>query len=168
MLFACLFCVLVREGGAPSHTHEHTNTHQKIVTKGPQRLNPGEGVSMPPEVIAVHGITWADLEGAPRFADVAHEWRDWLAGCDLLGYHIKRYDLPLLRCVWVVCLLCLFEGGGCNILQGLIRDLNHHAHTTAQTTKPHHTAPAPSSSARASTTSRHSRRCSARRRRRRR
>jgi DNA polymerase-3 subunit epsilon len=59
-----------------------------------RRLNPG--VSIPPEATAVHGITDADVADAPRFADVADEVVALLEGCDLCGFNLKRFDLPLL------------------------------------------------------------------------
>jgi DNA polymerase-3 subunit epsilon len=58
------------------------------------RLNPG--IPIPPEVTAVHGISDADVAGAPRFADVAPGLLAFLDGCDFCGFNIKRFDLRLL------------------------------------------------------------------------
>ena len=52
---------------------------------------------MLPEVIAIHGISNEELASQPIFNDVAQDWKDFLEGCDLHGYNIKKFDLPLLR-----------------------------------------------------------------------
>ncbi len=59
------------------------------------RVHPGRPI--PREATAVHGITDADVEDCPPFADVAGEVYGFFAGCDLGGYNIDGYDLPLLR-----------------------------------------------------------------------
>jgi DNA polymerase III subunit epsilon len=59
-----------------------------------QRFNPE--VPIPAEASAVHGIFDADVAGAPRFADEADKLRAGLDGCDLCGFNINRFDLPLL------------------------------------------------------------------------
>lgn len=60
-----------------------------------QRVNPQ--VPIPPDATAVHGITDADVAGAPTFAALASEIKDFLEGCDLAGYNVIRFDLPLLE-----------------------------------------------------------------------
>jgi DNA polymerase-3 subunit epsilon len=60
-----------------------------------RRLDPG--IPIPPASTAVHGISNADVAGLPRFADVAAELADFLKGCDLGGYNITGFDLPVLR-----------------------------------------------------------------------
>ncbi len=60
-----------------------------------KRLNPG--IAIPAASTAIHGIFDADVTGQPRFADIAAELRDFLAGCDLAGYNITGFDLPVLR-----------------------------------------------------------------------
>lgn len=59
------------------------------------RINPG--MPIPPEVTAIHGITDADIAAMPRFEDVADAWLAFLDGCDLCGYNLKKFDLPLLN-----------------------------------------------------------------------
>jgi DNA polymerase-3 subunit epsilon len=59
-----------------------------------ERLNPG--IPIPLEVIAIHGITDADVANAPRFEERADFLLALLEGCDLCGFNIKRFDLPLL------------------------------------------------------------------------
>jgi DNA polymerase-3 subunit epsilon len=58
------------------------------------RVNPGRPI--PPAATAVHGIADADLRDAPAFADVAPELVRRLSGCDLAGFGIAGFDLPLL------------------------------------------------------------------------
>src|SRR5690242_18269037 len=58
------------------------------------RLNPG--VNIPPAATAVHGITDADVRDAPTFAIVAPDLIRRLTGCDLAGFGIVGFDLPLL------------------------------------------------------------------------
>ena len=51
---------------------------------------------IPAEATAVHGITDLDVASAPTLAMVAREVLDQLAGCDLCGFNVLRFDLPLL------------------------------------------------------------------------
>jgi DNA polymerase-3 subunit epsilon len=60
-----------------------------------RRLNPG--IPIPAGSTAIHGITDADVASAPRFRDVAAELAAYLEGCDLAGYNIAGFDLPVLR-----------------------------------------------------------------------
>lgn len=60
-----------------------------------RRFNPG--VPIPKEATAVHGITDADVAGEPPFGSVARRLADFLEGCDLAGYNLVRFDLPLLE-----------------------------------------------------------------------
>lgn len=59
------------------------------------RLN-SVGVPIAPEATEKHGINESDLVGAPSFADVAIEILEFLGDCDLGGYNILGFDLPLL------------------------------------------------------------------------
>lgn len=60
-----------------------------------QRINPG--VPMSAEVIAIHGITDADVASCPVFADVAPYIRDLLLDADRTGFNIRSYDDTILR-----------------------------------------------------------------------
>ena len=60
-----------------------------------RRFNPG--VPIPPEATAVHGISDADVAGESPFWQVAKSLADFLEGCDLAGYNLVKYDLPLLE-----------------------------------------------------------------------
>jgi DNA polymerase-3 subunit epsilon len=60
-----------------------------------QRVNPG--VRIPAEVIAVHHITNEDVSQAPTFKEVAPKVLNFFEGCDVAGFGISRYDVPLLK-----------------------------------------------------------------------
>lgn len=60
-----------------------------------RRYNPG--IPIPPASTAIHGITDADVAGEPRFRDGAADLAAFLTGCDLAGYNIVGFDLPVLR-----------------------------------------------------------------------
>ena len=59
------------------------------------RLNPG--MPIPPGSTAIHRISDQDVAGCPRFRDVAPALAAFLEGCDLGGYNITGFDLPVLR-----------------------------------------------------------------------
>jgi len=52
---------------------------------------------IPPGATAVHGITDDDIEGRPPFRSFAGALAGYLHGCDLAGFGIERFALPLLR-----------------------------------------------------------------------
>lgn len=52
---------------------------------------------IPAEATAIHGISDEDVKECPTFRDVAHHISDVLAGCDLAGYNVIHYDIPLLQ-----------------------------------------------------------------------
>jgi DNA polymerase-3 subunit epsilon len=58
-------------------------------------VNPKEPI--PPEASRVHGITDETVRDAPTFAETAREVILFLAGADLTGYNIHRFDLPILK-----------------------------------------------------------------------
>lgn len=43
-----------------------------------------------------HGLTLEDLEDSPKFSEIAEEVADYLNGCDLAGFNIEPFDLPIL------------------------------------------------------------------------
>lgn len=59
-----------------------------------QFVNPGGPI--PPAATAVHGVGDADVAAAPTFAAVAAGLARFLDGCDLAGFGITSFDLPLL------------------------------------------------------------------------
>lgn len=64
------------------------------VTEKVRRFDPG--IPIPPEATAVHGITDADVAGKPPFAARARSLADQLDPCDLAGFNLRRFDLPML------------------------------------------------------------------------
>ena len=59
------------------------------------RVNPG--VPIPTEATEVHHITDEDVAGKRTFEEIAPALNTFLVNCDLAGYGIARFDIPLLR-----------------------------------------------------------------------
>jgi DNA polymerase-3 subunit epsilon len=59
------------------------------------RFNPG--IPIPAGSTAIHGIRDRDVAACPRFTDMAPRLAAFLGGCDLAGYNITGFDLPVLR-----------------------------------------------------------------------
>ena len=59
-----------------------------------QRFKPG--IPIPPEATAVHGITDEMVANEPHFSAKVDEIVDFFSGCDLAGYNLIRFDVPLL------------------------------------------------------------------------
>jgi DNA polymerase-3 subunit epsilon len=49
------------------------------------------------EATDIHGITNGDVQNEPTFAEVAPRVAHFLQGCDLAGYSILTFDLPMLE-----------------------------------------------------------------------
>ena len=60
-----------------------------------RRVNPG--VPIPAEATAIHGIRDEDVVGLPPFGAIAEEVIAFLEGCDLGGYNVGRFDIPILE-----------------------------------------------------------------------
>ncbi|MEP6800690.1 MAG: 3'-5' exonuclease [Acidobacteriota bacterium] len=60
-----------------------------------RRVNPR--IPIPPASTAIHGIRDSDVAGLGGFAELASELLAFLDGCDLAGYNIAGFDLPVLR-----------------------------------------------------------------------
>jgi DNA polymerase-3 subunit epsilon len=58
------------------------------------RVNPGIPIS--PESTRIHGISDADVAGRPMFKDIARELGKFFEGCDLAGFAILKFDIPML------------------------------------------------------------------------
>jgi DNA polymerase-3 subunit epsilon len=58
-------------------------------------INPKEPI--PFEASRVHGITDEMVRDAPTFVEAAADILRFMAGADLAGYNIGRFDLPILR-----------------------------------------------------------------------
>lgn len=57
-------------------------------------LNPTIPISA--ESSAIHGFTDADVAGCPTFADLALEISSFFDPCDLCGFNLGHYDIPIL------------------------------------------------------------------------
>jgi DNA polymerase-3 subunit epsilon len=60
-----------------------------------RKVNPG--VPIPEESARIHGIRDGDVAGLPPFSSIARELLEFLRGCDLAGYNIARFDIPILQ-----------------------------------------------------------------------
>lgn len=58
------------------------------------RVNPG--VPIPSEATRIHGITNFDVIDKPSFRDIAGDIYALIENCDLAGYNLIAYDLPIL------------------------------------------------------------------------
>ena len=60
-----------------------------------RRINPT--IPIPDGASAVHGIYDADVADCPTFDVIAHNLYNYLEGCDLAGYNIVKFDVPMLQ-----------------------------------------------------------------------
>ncbi|MGE4563419.1 MAG: exonuclease domain-containing protein [Victivallaceae bacterium] len=66
-------------------------TRQSVV----RRLNPE--MPIPPSATAIHGICDADVANSPTFAVIAANLARYLENCDLGGYNVVNFDIPMLQ-----------------------------------------------------------------------
>ena len=59
-----------------------------------RRINPT--IPIPLESSLIHKIYDEDVKDCPTFKQVAKNFEDFLKGCDLGGYNLLRFDIPLL------------------------------------------------------------------------
>jgi len=59
-----------------------------------RRLNPE--MHIPEEATAIHHISDEDVANEPTFRQIAKNFYIFMEGCDLGGYNIVKFDLPLL------------------------------------------------------------------------
>lgn len=69
----------------------HINGTKEIKT---ERINPG--MSIPKESSMIHGIYDEDVANKPKFAELAKTFANYLEGCDLAGFNIVKFDVPML------------------------------------------------------------------------
>lgn len=58
------------------------------------KINPT--IPIPKETTKIHGISDEDVKDAPTFKEMAKDIAKFLEGCDLAGYNMLRFDVPLL------------------------------------------------------------------------
>jgi DNA polymerase-3 subunit epsilon len=94
-----VFLDLETTGLSPSHDRIVELAVIKVTPRGDvlervRRFNPGTPI--PKEATAVHGITDADVRDEASFAQRARSLAELLDGCDLAGFNVRRFDLPML------------------------------------------------------------------------
>src|SRR5687768_11221581 len=65
---------------------------EKIVKT--KKVNPT--IPIPIESSLIHGIYDEDVKDAPVFKNIARSLAQFLEGCDLAGFNIIKFDVPLL------------------------------------------------------------------------
>lgn len=60
-----------------------------------RRVNPG--MPIPPKVTQLIGITDEDVKDAPYFKDIAKEVISFIGDADMGGFHVERFDIPVLE-----------------------------------------------------------------------
>jgi DNA polymerase-3 subunit epsilon len=58
------------------------------------RINPG--IPIPAESTRIHGINNFDVMDKPTFREIAVDIESYIKDCDLAGYNLIAYDLPIL------------------------------------------------------------------------
>ena len=53
-------------------------------------------IPIPNESTAIHGISDKDVEGKPKFKELAKEYARFFEGADLSGFNILKFDVPML------------------------------------------------------------------------
>ena len=59
-----------------------------------RRINPERPI--PPEATAIHGIKDSDVANKPKFKAISSSLLLFFENCDLSGYNIQNFDLPVL------------------------------------------------------------------------
>jgi len=70
----------------------HPNGKEEILST---LINPQ--IPIPPESTKVHGITDKDVKDKPTFKQYGEKVKKFLNDCDIGGFGVKRFDLPLLE-----------------------------------------------------------------------
>lgn len=66
-----------------------------------RRINPT--IPIPAEATGIHGIRDEDVRGEPTFRDVCRDLWKLLDPCDLAGFNLRGFDLPILRAEFQRC-----------------------------------------------------------------
>ena len=54
-------------------------------------------VTVDPEAVKVHGLTDVFLSSKPLFSDLAAFIINFIKGCDICGYNVLKFDIPILQ-----------------------------------------------------------------------
>jgi DNA polymerase III subunit epsilon len=57
-------------------------------------VNPG--IPIPPSSSAIHKIFDEDVKDKPHFKELAKEYAKFMEGCDLSGFNVLKFDIPIL------------------------------------------------------------------------
>ena len=82
-------------------------THDRIVEISILKVHPNgreerrtdlvnPGMPIPIESSLIHGIYDKDVANAPHFKDIAKSLATYLTGCDLAGFNVLKFDVPVL------------------------------------------------------------------------
>lgn len=66
----------------------------RIIDQFEALVNPCQPIAE--DILQLTGLNADDISAASPFLAVAHELAAFMAGCDLAGYNITRFDLPIL------------------------------------------------------------------------
>jgi DNA polymerase III subunit epsilon len=64
------------------------------ITRKTNLINPT--IPIPAESTLFHGITDEDVKGKPTFKEVARDYARMMEGCDLSGFNVMKFDVPVL------------------------------------------------------------------------
>lgn len=57
-------------------------------------INPG--IPIPAASSAIHGIYDEDVKDKPSFKELAKEYARFMEGCDISGFNVQKFDIPML------------------------------------------------------------------------
>ena len=69
-------------------------TTEGEVKDGSRVINPG--IHIPKESTAIHGLTDEHVVNEPRFENIVDALHTFMSGCDIAGYSVKKFDLPII------------------------------------------------------------------------
>lgn len=69
--------------------------------KRTHRINPM--IPIPQAATDVHGITDEMVKDCPTFANISKALLEFITGCDILGFHSNRFDVPFLASMFSRC-----------------------------------------------------------------
>ncbi len=64
------------------------------VIDGSRIINPG--IHIPKESTEIHGLTDEHVSQEPRFENIVDALHTFISGCDIAGYTVKKFDLPII------------------------------------------------------------------------
>jgi DNA polymerase-3 subunit epsilon len=70
----------------------HPDGREKAQTR---LINPK--MPIPEEATKIHGITDEIVADEPKFKQIAKSFKEFLEDCDICGFNIKRFDIPVLE-----------------------------------------------------------------------